>query len=214
MNLFNKSKKEIFLLENFVPKRLQDDLEKMFLSSQICWYTDGEVWGKEYLHLDESVLRNKNVIDSVGFHHMLYYNQKDLSQYFLITNSILYFLEMKFNFQISEILRIRARMTTQTPGHNDQNYCGPHVDFLNEDNYYSLVYYVHDTDGDTFIFDETVETVKNNSNVLINPKIINRITPKKGTAVFFKGDIYHAGNCPINEKIRIVLNYDFKVTKK
>lgn len=214
-NLLSKKESipDILYLENLLPKRMENDLERIFLSEKIPWYTDGAVWGKEFLDLDESVLKNRNLIDDVGFHHMLFYNSCQLSEFFPITNSVLYFLEKKLNFTISEILRIRARMTTRVDGHNENKYCGPHVDFLGEKDYYSFVYYIHDTDGDTFIFDETVDTVKNKSNVLIDPKILQRFKPKKGTGVFFRGDIYHAGNHPIKENMRVIINYDFRIEK-
>lgn len=217
--LFNRPSKrniadEVIFLEDFIPQRLQDDVEKLFLSNFTPWYTDGDVWGKEYIDLDKTVLDNKNIIDSTGFHHMVYYDQKPLSEHFLVCNSILYFLEMKMNIKIKDILRIRARLTTQTQQHNYSSYCGPHVDFLGENDYYSFVYYVHDTDGDTFVFDETVDKISNNPGSLSDPKILKRFTPKKGSAIFFTGDIFHAGNCPIKEKLRVVLNYDIKISKK
>lgn len=212
-NLFSNQsrKKEIIHLKNFLPLRMQEEIKKTFLSPFIAWYTDGPVWGKEYLFLDKTVIENKNVIDSVGFHHMIFYEGKQLSDHFSISNSILFFLEKNLNISITEILRIRARLTTQINGHNADKYCGPHVDFYGEPNYYSFVYYVHDTDGDTFIFDETTESIKTKSNALSNPKILERFKPKEGEGVFFNGNMFHSGNCPIKEDIRIIINFDFRI---
>jgi hypothetical protein len=216
--LFNNSKrdlnKEVILLKNFIPQRLADDVEKAFVNTLMPWYTNGDVWGKEYLNLGDLTKKNSNVIDSIGFHHMIYYDRQKMSENFLLCNSILYCLEMQMGINITDILRIRARMTSQAKEHDSSKYCGPHVDFFDETDYYSFVYYVHDCDGDTFVFDETTETVKKNPKCLSNPKILNRFKPQKGSAIFFPGDIFHAGNCPIEDKMRIVLNYDIKIAKK
>ena len=53
--LFNNSKrdlnKEIILLKNFIPQRLADDVERAFVNTHMPWYTNGDVWGKEYINL-------------------------------------------------------------------------------------------------------------------------------------------------------------------
>ena len=37
-----------------------------------------------------------------------------------------------------------------------------------------------------------------------------RITPKQGSGLFFNGHRYHAGNYPITQSSRIVINFDFE----
>jgi hypothetical protein len=77
-----------------------------------------------------------------------------------------------------------------------------------------MVYYVDDSDGDTIIFDkifcQTDETYDPISAEPL-PELL-RYTPKKGSAIFFNGHRYHAGNYPNNYSSRIVINYDF-ITK-
>ena len=48
---------------------------------------------------------------------------------------------------------------------------------------------------------------------LCNLTIDKRNTPVKGNAVYFDGDIFHAGNCPVNYNTRTVLNFDFKINE-
>ena len=64
------------------------------------------------------------------------------------------------------------------------------------------LYYVNDSDGDTFLFNE------------MNPHrgaltVARRITPKRGTLVLFDATRYHAGNNPIDHPTRLTLNFNF-----
>ena len=76
-------------------------------------------------------------------------------------------------------------------------YNPPHIDHLGEipDGYFAAVclYYIDDSDGDTFFFDEDWD-------------IIQRVSPKAGRMVLFQNDIYHASSPPQENNGRIVLN--------
>ena len=59
----------------------------------------------------------------------------------------------------------------------------------------SIIYYVHDTDGDTVFYDKECK------------KIIKKITPKKGRAVIFDSLIFHSFMRPIKSEKRVVINF-------
>jgi hypothetical protein len=71
-------------------------------------------------------------------------------------------------------------------------YHTPHIDNGFEDQITAL-YYVNDSDGDTFFFDDS-------------NKIVKRITPKKGTLVMWRGKVFHAKSSPIKTASRVVIN--------
>ena len=71
----------------------------------------------------------------------------------------------------------------------------PHLDHTFK--HYTMIYYILDSDGPTRIFSEG--------------KVINEIEPKKGRAVFFSGDTYHASAAPKNHSKRMVINYNFLI---
>ena len=71
----------------------------------------------------------------------------------------------------------------------------PHIDHQFE--HYTMLYYVNDSDGPTKIFS--------------GEKIIKEINPKKGRAVFFSGDTYHASSSPKKHSNRVVINYNFMI---
>jgi hypothetical protein len=67
----------------------------------------------------------------------------------------------------------------------------------------SMIYYVIDSDGDTFVFNETYETKK--------LSVRKRVAPKKRKAIIFDSDTWHASSNPRQNANRIVLNFVFGV---
>jgi hypothetical protein len=84
----------------------------------------------------------------------------------------------------------------------------PHIDVKEHLPYKTLLYYVDDSDGDSVFFKNTIS-----DNILLdtNAVIDKKISPKKGRAIYFDGNIYHSGNCPVDYNKRTVINFDFKV---
>jgi hypothetical protein len=58
-----------------------------------------------------------------------------------------------------------------------------------------VIYYVNDSDGDTFVFDD-------------DGKIIKRVSPKKGRFFMFDGRLKHAGSHPYDNTMRVVINFN------
>ena len=76
-----------------------------------------------------------------------------------------------------------------------------------------VLYYVNDTDGDTFIFDKksdyeniNLASVENQNEL----KVIKRVTPKKGRALVFDGNRYHSSSGPTKD-IRCIINFDISI---
>ena len=92
-------------------------------------------------------------------------------------------------------------------GNNDIRF--PHVDYIRP-NFWNVIYYFNDTDGDTVIYNERSNSVDQHDFLLSKDvwTIKQRVSPKKGRAVAFKGDLFHSASCPKN-KSRLVLNINF-----
>jgi hypothetical protein len=74
-----------------------------------------------------------------------------------------------------------------------------------DENIKTAIYYVNNTDGDTYIFNEKVPKQKDGVSVY------ETVTPKKGKMLVFNSNQFHASSSPINNNIRLVLNIVFKV---
>jgi len=199
-------------VNELIPKSLQTEIRELFLSTNFPWYYVDGIWGKDIESPPKwqySAMNNPKVIDSPGFAHLFCEYGNVLSQYYPLVRSVLHFLEHRYDFEVDEMIRVRSRLTVQTPNHNESTYSAPHFDFVDIPKYYTFVYYVNDSDGDTILFKEKINDL--NKEVIINPEVSYQSTPKQGCGIFFPGNVYHSGNFPIKNMNRIIINYDFTV---
>ena len=75
----------------------------------------------------------------------------------------------------------------------------PHIDIHDRDNFFVVLYYVCDSDGDTIIYNETKESDQYT--------IKQRVTPKQGRVVIFDGILMHTAEQPLNNT-RCIVNYN------
>jgi hypothetical protein len=103
-----------------------------------------------------------------------------------------------------EVLNLKVNLL---PLHTDAGHHYPHVDIglRPGERIKSLVYYVNHSDGDTYFFDQTGPTERTSLNV------IRRVSPRRGLAVLFDSDIFHASSSPVQSDKRIVINIVFKL---
>lgn len=87
-----------------------------------------------------------------------------------------------------------------------EHYNQPHVDIPIPT--YSMVYYLHDCDGDTVLFNEKYSP---ENKTPINLTVKQRVTPKKNRAIIFESDRYHASSNPLVSDNRFVLNWIFTI---
>jgi ectoine hydroxylase-related dioxygenase (phytanoyl-CoA dioxygenase family) len=87
------------------------------------------------------------------------------------------------------------------------------MDLIN-DNGYAMVYYCHDADGETVLFDKRYNQAMSHDPRFMNYgaytlKEIARITPKKGRAVLFHSNRFHASSNPVVAQRRVIINHVF-----
>lgn len=193
---------DIIVLDNIISEKHQNEIEKMLLSEEINWrvlptpapniFLDDELIFNTW-QLTHAFYMHEHGIISPGFE--------------LIAIPILHKLKTITGIDYSKrVGKIKVNTLFKNINSNYNNYNVPHVDNHN-DNYKSLLYYVNDSDGDTFIFNESYKDIN------LNPRrkltLNRRITPKKGTAILFNSNQYHASSSPNNTERRLVINFVF-----
>jgi hypothetical protein len=146
--------------------------------------------------------RDAQSYESDQFVHALFLEGAKRSPFFDHIFPLFYFLEEKTGIRLAAVERIKANMLMRSNEPTDR-YNTPHID-IPDAGHKSLLYYVKDSDGDTFIFNEKVGhqgelTVK------------KRVSPKKGRAIVFDSNTWHASSNPRQSTNRVVLNLIFKV---
>jgi len=86
---------------------------------------------------------------------------------------------------------------------------GVHVDLPPHLPHVACVYYCNDSDGDTIIYEQTINDTPGGSQG-VQLKEHKRVTPKRGRAVFFDGSRYHCSSQP-TRNYRTIINFDLTV---
>jgi len=105
----------------------------------------------------------------------------------------------------TKISRVKTNLLLQEKSISKDLHHTAHVD--SKMPHWALIYYVHDSDGDTIIFDQ--EFGKEFDHLTIK----QRVTPKQGRAVIFNGKYFHTSSSPREHKIRNVLNCTLETLK-
>ena len=122
-------------------------------------------------------------------------------------------LEVLFQ-KISETLKtnisfISAHANLSFPSAENCTLC-PHIDHDEfNDNCYTAIYYLHDVDGDTTIYNQIVKTNSEIDITVLTPQLT--VTPEANKLVMWPSNTIHSA--PVtSSKPRIVINLNFRIS--
>ena len=190
-------------IEDVIPKLYQNQIEAETMSERMAWYFSLETGRDARQQVDASYS---------GFSHTVFHTNDgkpaDAAMTALLLPLLFAFCE-KAGRPFSRLIRIRLGLFPRT--NIEALHHNPHVDFYQP--HYSALYYVNDSDGDTFVFNETYEQVPQDQSVAFAREqkftIAKRITPKKGKMIGFEGKQYHASMHPLQSSHRIAIAFSF-----
>ena len=187
-------KGEILVIDDFVSLEYQEKIkqELMGIGNTFPWYYTEDVTGAgeydsqhrpalahEYVRINDDDISE---IDSV-YHHLFTPMLSKACQY----------------LKMPEMNVIQGRSFLQFPLNlNSSDDDTPHVD-LDEEEHTVVLYYVVDSDGDTVIYNERVEST--------TYTVKQKVTPKQGRVVIFDGRQYHTAQQP-TKGTRCIVNYN------
>lgn len=193
---------KIYVIDDVISKGYQDLLEHELLNQNAPWHFQRDI------ALDVNDPKAIQNIDGLtpGFSHIFF----DVDSGGV--RSPLYNLTLPLMFEAFGKIGITPKMIVQgrsfmhVPLANRKEYDNIHVDYGRD--HLVCLYYVNDTDGDTFIFDKTFNDVQPGSDFSkVQWNVKQRISPKKGRVVLFNGNQYHSSSGPTKD-IRCIINYD------
>jgi len=173
----------IQIIDNFLPEEYADLIENVLLGRYFEWYFLDDV-----THMTLS----DNVEKTLGFSHYYFDDGQAMSNHFSLVYKIpeTYYKETPFN-----TIQVRSFLQIAQPHRREHDH--KHTDRGLK--HTVLLYYVNDSDGDTFLFGKD-----------INDPVSKRVTPKKNRLVVFDGDIFHASSQPTVGK-RCIINFNISV---
>tara|TARA_R110000803_G_scaffold126047_1_gene193512 strand:+ start:25 stop:549 length:525 start_codon:yes stop_codon:yes gene_type:complete len=169
-------------INNFLPSKVENLLEDIFL---------GKSNYKMPLYFTPNITYGSGEEFNPSFSSDFYPNLLPPSNLLL---NVLYFFAYFKNLYVTDIIRAKAitQIVSPRPGLNH-----PHVDLHAP--HLVLLYYINDAVGDTILFNDKDEEIQ-------------RVTPQKGTAIFFDGSIRHCSSRP-SKFSRSILNFNFLAEK-
>ena len=199
---------DYLILDDFTPLSLQNQLETAILyNDAITWGYRDQTAGVDGINWEEV---NPNIRESWQFQHDIYAVDSGVKSpaSFDLTKINLFFLEHYMNTSINMVQRIKCNCLVQDVLAKGKHQ-PPHVDVGNADAF-SMVYYLHDdTDGDTILFDRQYNPNNPSKKQHEGLNELVRVTPKKGRAVVFNSNRYHASSSPTDSQRRCIINYVF-----
>jgi hypothetical protein len=188
------------VVDGLVPEGYADFLEMLFSNSEI-W-----AWNDSASGVDKNYdVNDTNIVDASQMTHMLFdFNVGVKSDHWPNVSPLFWFLEDRTGLKVNEIMRVKANLTLPQQGFTETNYNPPHVD-TSDPQYFSMVYYVNDADGDTRLFNKHLHEGYNNMDMIASN------SPKKGSAFIFPSNKFHASSIPVKSDKRMILNFVFAV---
>ena len=193
---------KIYVFDDIINLDLQEEIKNVLVSDYV-YYNQPFPW----YYLDDITVTydDPNSQRRPGFtHEYVKYEGKEKStgkQLSRFHNLLLPILKNAcLKMEIKDINVLLGRSFLQLPLNlKNRDVDTPHRDIYDRDDFFVVLYYVCDSDGDTIIYNETKESDQYT--------IKQRVTPKKGRVVIFDGWYWHTAQQPSND-IRCVINYN------
>ncbi len=195
---------DIIEIENIIPLDYQNHLKNLMTGFEFPW-----VFNKSLVSPDQCFQGRED--NHMGFNHFFYEKGVPSSNYFNLVYPLVLSITSQANIKFNRLIRMRANLTMCNK-ESSLEYHLPHIDSWFP--HWNAIYYVNDSDGDTFIFNEVNENYDRgqadiqkiqNYNFTVN----RRITPKQGKILIFPGKYYHSSSFCKNNPYRCVININF-----
>ena len=189
---------QCIVIDDFIPLSYQEEIKNTLLGGFFPWsFIEDITYGGA----------NPNALKSPAAAHYFQNNGEVQSNFYNLISPLAHLGAQTFGYNFTKVLKCRSFLQYPlNPKSIERSIDYLHVD-LNRD-HLVVLYYVVDSDGDTFIVDKERE---NNIPVVgatvEDYNIIQRVTPKQGRAVLFDGKYYHTAEQP-KMNMRCIINFD------
>ena len=187
-------------VRNFLPDKKYREIYKTIKDIDNFLWTLGEETVSADLR-QAQLPYYKNIREHVLFVHTLYnieFKNPANSESLPMVHTVCDHFLKTFNFKKMDVMRSKVNLQIQVKDFKPHQHNTPHIDYTEDVPHYVLLYYLNESDGDTFFFNK-------------DHSVMKRIAPEPNKLVFFNGSIEHASSHPSNHKYRIAMNTDFQL---
>ena len=187
-----------------INKELQDEIEKTIFGKDTKWTFARSVFYDT--HAEVTDVQRKSLMSFTK--ELINLDTMEPSDDYFLYSKILDGIQNKINIKINAVLNARIQLQLPLLTEKDKVYGIPHVDGRRKEKYYVVVYYVNDVDGDTVLFKQTLNNATPQDIIDGKLDIAHTVSPKKGRAIIFDGDIYHSVGKPKTD-LRCIINFNY-----
>ena len=141
-----------YYVEDLVPPALADYIELEMSKGDMWSWTPQTVAGDT-----KRDTKDPNILDGPQLVRYMYHDQMGgpCHEFFqTLVTPLMWFFNDRLDSTVTNIDRIKANLLFPIQGGSSEKYNSPHIDIVNPASI-SMVYYVNESDGDTFIFDKS-----------------------------------------------------------
>lgn len=196
---------EVKIIDN-IPLDYHKALVDIVLDNSFPWFFLNKTVNLDDIEGVNGSFLNEKTRDTQQFVHLFIDDNKSNSQHSNLVGQMFNFFD---GAVIKDVYRVKANLMLKDSDFPHDFHHVAHCDILNGRKYKSFVYYLNDSDGDTFMFKERVqEGWKDGLNDIT---LTQRYTPKANTGIYFDSQQVHASSSPRICNYRAVLNYVFEI---
>ncbi len=181
-------------IANAIDREYQKEIYSFLTDIKFPWH---------FLEDATHVYANDTQNSTPSFANLIYHPNNESNPYLDFFKPLIDEILKKSNLKLVNLLRVRAGFLLNTKyvlPSMPYKYNAPHRDF--EEDHYTAIYYVNESDGDTVVFHEKQESKEY--------KPMHKSRPDQGKVLLFDGLHYHASTCPKMCTKRIVLTINFQ----
>ena len=195
-----------YIFDNVVTKSLANNIENYVINGLSYKYNRQTSFNTKYYQGE--IFKDSNTHDKGHLTCPIYFDDhppQPHQNYFPTLEVILLSCLDSVNMELNHIKRVKVNLLRQE-NFPENHYNIPHHD---DSSGYSLLYYINDSDGDTFLFNEYYDGKKYPEQL----SVFQRVKPKKNRAILFESARIHASSNPLLTDERCVINFTFTVSK-
>lgn len=204
---------QVIIFDDIIPKHYQDNLESLFFGN--FPFNFGPNYNSTSQFSNPLKFSNEKIYEQFQLVNVMVENGEIINNgkyfYFFLTPLIITLSKLGLMFKRENLIRVKSNLQTKAYENVTNKFNIPHIDQnINPSNLLIILYYINDTDGDTYIFNKKHQ--KTDIPEEINYDILSikeKISPKKGRVGVFSGENYHAGIHPQNNMFRGIINYNY-----
>ena len=178
----------MYIIEDVLTAEQFNELSDIVMGVSFPWF-----YNQSSVYIGEPMKTEGKVVDYPQMVHRVFDDGEIRSNIFHKV------LPIAMRIPHSKLIRIKMNLNFQDSEMQEDSYSVPHLD-THEENSLTAVFYMNDSDGDTYLFNEPEGTPFDKLTVK------HRVSPKKNSLVVFPSNTLHSGNTPRKFKRRVVIN--------